>query len=69
MRLLRAAVGTLVGLFVADWTQTAGILVILAGGYLVARSLHSAGIGFAIAAALGAHLVYTTMSEGRRRMS
>jgi hypothetical protein len=64
---LRAAVTQVVKLFVTDWTQTAGIAVILLAGFLLARQLHSAAVGFAIAAVLALHLVYTTASEARRR--
>ncbi|HEV3231798.1 MAG TPA: hypothetical protein VG245_06060 [Candidatus Dormibacteraeota bacterium] len=68
MRLLRATVAEVVGLFVADWTQTIGILAILALGWLLSRALPAAPIGFALAALLAAHLLYTTVSESRRRL-
>lgn len=67
MRFLRAAVEQVVKLFVTDWTQTAGIAVILVIGLLVARQLRSLPVGFAIAVLLGLNLVYTTATEARRR--
>jgi hypothetical protein len=64
---LRAAVQQLVKLFVTDWTQTAGIALILVIGLLVARQSQALPVGFAIAVLLGLHLIYTTGSEARRR--
>ena len=67
MKFLRAAVEQVVKLFVTDWTQTAGIALILVIGLLVARQMSSLPVGFAIAVLLGLHLVYTTATEARRR--
>lgn len=66
MRFLRAAVEQVVKLFVTDWTQTAGIAVILGIGLLAARQMRSLPVGFAIAVLLGLHLVCTTATEARR---
>ncbi len=65
MKFLRAAVGQVVKLFVTDWTQTAGIALILVIGLLATRQLRSLPVGFAIAGLLGLHLVYTTAAEAR----
>ena len=67
MTFIRAAVGQVVSLFVTDWTQTAGIALILVVGFLVARPLRDLPVGFAIALLLAAHLVFTTVGEARRR--
>ena len=67
MSYLRAAIEQVLKLFVTDWTQTAGIAVILVAGFIAARQLHTPPVGFAIAAILAMHLVYTTAEEARRR--
>jgi hypothetical protein len=67
MTFLRAAIDQVVKLFVTEWTQTAGIALILVLGLVVARQDRSLPVGFAIAVLLGVHLVYTTATEGRRR--
>ncbi|MHB8509966.1 MAG: hypothetical protein ACYDGR_15200, partial [Candidatus Dormibacteria bacterium] len=67
MKFLRASWETVLGLFVADWTQTAGILLILVLGYAAMRRLHEGALGFVFAVALALHLVFTTTSEARRR--
>lgn len=67
MRFLGAAAAQVVKLFVADWTQTAGIAVILVAGYVAVRQLREVPVGFAIALLLAMHLVFTTSSEARRR--
>ena len=66
MNFLRAAVAQVIKLFVTDWTQTAGIALILVAGLLLARQLSSAPIGFGIGILLALHLVFTTSSEARR---
>jgi hypothetical protein len=63
---LRAAVAQVIKLFVSDWTQTAGIALILVVGLLLARQLSSAPVGFGIGILLALHLVFTTSSEARR---
>ena len=67
MKFIRAAVAQVVSLFVTDWTQTAGIALILVAGFLAARSAPSPAVGFAVAILLAAHLVFTTVGEARRR--
>lgn len=67
MSVVRATLAQVVKLFVTDWAQTAGIAVILGAGFVAARQLHAALVGFAIASLLALHLVYTTASEARRR--
>jgi hypothetical protein len=67
MTFLRAALDQVVKLFVTDWTQTAGIALILVLGLAVARQRSSLPVGFVIAVLLGLHLVYTTAAEARRR--
>jgi hypothetical protein len=64
---LRAGIDQVLKLFVTEWTQTAGIALILVLGLVVARQDHSLPVGFAIAVLLGLHLVYTTAAEARRR--
>jgi hypothetical protein len=67
MTFLRAAIDQVVKLFITEWTQTAGIALILVLGVVVVRQDRSLPVGFAIAGLLGLHLVYTTASEARRR--
>jgi hypothetical protein len=67
MRFLRAALRQVVSLFVTDWTQTAGIALILVAGFLAARSMPDVPVGFVIAILLAAHLLVTTLGEARRR--
>jgi multidrug transporter EmrE-like cation transporter len=67
VRFVGAAIQQVVKLFVTDWTQTAGIALILVVGLLLARQLRSLPVGFAVAILLGLHLVFTTSAEARRR--
>ena len=67
MRALRAILSEVLGLFVSDWSQAVGILVILAAGYAASRVVHGPVVGFAIAGLLAVHLVFTTVTESRRR--
>ena len=67
MRFLYAATEQVLKLFVTDWTQTAGIALILVIGLLLARQVSTVPVGFAIAVLLSLHLLYTTASEARRR--
>jgi hypothetical protein len=66
MKYVRAVVSNVVGLFVADWTQTAGILLILALGYVAIKALHLPAAGWGLVALLGLHLVCTTRAEARK---
>ena len=69
MKFIRAAVATVIGLFVSDWTQTVGILAIL-GLWLPRRAAPArAADCFGVALLLAAHLVFTTLAETRRRRS
>jgi hypothetical protein len=67
VRFVSAAIQQVVQLFVTDWTQTAGIALILVVGLLLARQLRALPVGFAVAVLLGLHLVFTTSAEARRR--
>jgi hypothetical protein len=69
MKYVRAVVSNVVGLFVSDWAQTAGILAILAVGYVAIRRVHWPGSGFLVAAILAVHLVYTTVAEARAHIA
>jgi hypothetical protein len=64
---MRAAVSEVLGLFVADWTQTLTSVVILAAGWLALPRLRVAGLAFAVALALAAQLVVATLVEARRK--
>jgi hypothetical protein len=67
MRFLRAAVSEVLGLFVADWTQTLTSVVILAVGWLALPRFKLAGVAFAVALALAVQLVVATLVEARRK--
>ena len=67
MRFIRAAAAEVVGLFVGDWLQTAGSVAILALGWAVLSRFHLEGLGFVVAIALAAQLVYATTREARAR--
>lgn len=67
MRYLRAAGAELLGLFVSDWLETLVILAILVVAWVVLHDRHSTWLGFVVAVALGAQLVYMTVRETRRR--
>jgi hypothetical protein len=66
-RRLRAALATLLGLFVTDWTATLLALAILGAGWLLIRRLPGAPLGFAIAGAL-AVLIFTEAVLAARRL-
>jgi len=68
MVIARATLTRLIGLFVGDWSQAIGILVILGLGYVALRFTPMPMVGFVVAAALAAHLVYTSLTEARRRV-
>jgi hypothetical protein len=69
MSFLRAAVAEVIGLFVADWAQTAVSVGMLGIGWFLLSRVHANGIGFVIAVALAAQLVYATTLEARQRAS
>jgi hypothetical protein len=68
MRFLRSAASQLIGLFVADWLQTAVIVVILAGGWYAIAGLHISPLPVLVAMVLllAAQLVWFTLAEARR---
>ena len=65
----RAAAAEVLGLFVGDWFQAIGILVILALGYALIRLAHAPLLGFPLTLVLAAHLVWTSVRESRDRRS
>lgn len=67
MRFLRAAVNEVVGLFVADWTQTGISVAILALAWLVLSRFHYWPLNFIIPVLIAGQLVYATVIEARRR--
>lgn len=67
MKWARAVVDQVVGLFVADWTQTAGIVLVLVLGYLLVRVVRVPGVAYVVGVALALHLLFTTIAEARRR--
>jgi hypothetical protein len=68
VRFLRSAASELIGLFVADWLQTAVIVAILAAGWYVIAGLHASPLPVLLAMVLllGAQLVWFTVAEARR---
>lgn len=69
MRILTAIVSNVVGLFVSDWTQTLGIVLILVVGFAASRLVHGAVAGYTLAGLLGLHLMFTTAVETRKRLA
>jgi hypothetical protein len=67
MNFIRAAGAQIVGLFVGDWVQTGVSVAILALGWFALSQVHVSGLGFVVAIALGAQLVYATTLEARER--
>jgi hypothetical protein len=63
---LRSGAIELVGLFVTDWLSAAVALAVLAGGWALARQVHNAAPGFAMAGALAALVVAEAVLRGRR---
>ncbi|GAC1576637.1 MAG: hypothetical protein NVS3B24_06650 [Candidatus Dormibacteria bacterium] len=63
----RATVKKLIGLFVGDWSQAIGILVILGLGFAAVHLANLPLAGFGVAAVLAAHLFFTSVAEARRR--
>ena len=68
MKFLRSAASEIIGLFVADWLQTALIVAILAGGWYAIAGLHASPLPVlvAIVVLLAAQLVWFTLAEARR---
>ena len=71
MKFLRSAATELIGLFVADWLQTAVIVAILAGGWYAIAGLHLSPLPVLVAMVLllAAQLVWFTLAEARRTKS
>ena len=67
IRWLKIAGQQLLALFVSDWTQTAGIALILILGGVVIGLLHVRWFGFGMVALLAIHLIFTTTMESRKR--
>jgi len=71
MRFARGAASELIGLFVADWLQTAVIVAILAAGWYAVAGLHASPLPVlpALVLLLAAQLVWFTLAEARRTRS
>jgi hypothetical protein len=71
LKFLRSAATELIGLFVADWLQTAVIVAILAGGWYAIAGLHLSPLPVLVAMVLllAAQLVWFTLAEARRTKS
>jgi hypothetical protein len=68
VKFLRSAASELIGLFVADWLQSAVIVVILAAGWYAIAGLHLSPLPVlaAMVLLLAAQLVWFTLTEARR---
>lgn len=66
MRIIRAVLDEVVGLFVSDWTQTAVTIAIIAIAWFLIPRFHFVAIAFALAIALAAQLIVATRAEARR---
>jgi energy-converting hydrogenase Eha subunit C len=68
VKFLSSAASELIGLFVADWLQTAVIVAILAAGWYAIAGLHASLLPVlaAIVLLLAAQLVWFTVAEARR---
>jgi hypothetical protein len=64
----RSALSELIGLFVADWVQTAVIVIILAAGWYAIAGLHASPLPVLVALVLllAGQMVWFTFSEARR---
>ncbi len=69
MKAVRAVADEIIGLFVADWSQTAITLAIIVVAWFLIPRLHLAAIAFALAAALAVQLIFATIAEARRTRS
>lgn len=67
MKFLRAAAGEVIGLFVADWTQTAVSVMILAAAWLLLSRVHHWLLNFIIPMLIAGQLIYATVIDARRR--
>jgi hypothetical protein len=68
VKFLRSAATELIGLFVADWVQTAVIVAILAAGWYAIAALRASPIPVLVALVvlLAGQMVWFTFSEARR---
>jgi ABC-type xylose transport system permease subunit len=68
VRFIRSVGSELIGLFVADWLQTAVIIAILAVGWYAIAELHAMPLVVLVAMVLllAAQLVWFVLLEGRR---
>jgi hypothetical protein len=68
VKFLRSAGSELIGLFVADWLQTAVIVVILGAGWYGIAGLHASPLPVLVALVLllAAQLVWFTRAEAAR---
>jgi hypothetical protein len=69
MRFARAAAAQVLGLFVGEWTQTLVSIAILGAAWLLLSRVQVDGLGFVVALALAAQLVYATTAEARRTVA
>jgi hypothetical protein len=65
---IRSAAAELIGLFVADWVQTAVVIAILGAGWYAIAGLHASPIPVLVALVvlLAGQMVWFTFSEARR---
>jgi hypothetical protein len=68
VKFIKSAGAELIGLFVADWVQTAVIVAILAAGWYAIAGLHASPLPVLVALVLllAAQMVWFTFSEARR---
>jgi hypothetical protein len=68
VRFIRSAGSEVIGLFVADWLQTAVIVAILALGWYAIAGLHAAPLFILVGMVLllAAQLVWFALAEARR---
>jgi hypothetical protein len=68
VKFLRSAGAELIGLFVADWVQTAVIVAILAAGWYAIAGLHASPfpVLVSLVVLLAGQMVWFTFSEARR---
>ncbi|HUY74965.1 MAG TPA: hypothetical protein VMW11_10680 [Candidatus Dormibacteraeota bacterium] len=65
MRFARAAISEVVGLFVADWVQSAVIVAILAAGWFAVNRLGAAALA-GLVLLLAGQMVWFARAEARR---
>ena len=65
MRFVRSALSEVVGLFVADWVQSAVIVAILAAGWFAVNRVGAAALA-GLVLLLAAQMVWFARAESRR---